>query len=505
MTQLALIRCFMVPTGTYHQQVRRAYTTEALSGQAIARLAEETARGANLTTGAVARAVGGILAPSAVPDSHISIHNGWSTTRFRFLLEFEMRLPGLNASFRKIITGFTDHDDYSRGYGNTVHIDPHSLMTVDNHITLKDMRVGGYLRSTVVSNDLVLVGDHSPSYNRSNEYSLRPTDVLGSVSSAGTVLGFQEQGQPEIIDTRMQFGAGIKNSRRSNNIASNYLSRLLTGYREAAAMSQDEDNMQQVYAVGSAHLSETSVSDDQFFYSLMQDTEFLRTGYFTYGQLAYIFPDLDAKTQIGKPVQFTGGLMPTNAMETEHWQGSNMETVYANIIATGIPAIMTECMMAYFAFTITNMTPNRYVDVFANQEPGMLVEGVDANPYMDKFRAEVINSIIPLIDPNNVVDYCITVECDVYSNLSVTVSIENGYPVVFSAPLFASSKLSPIVTGDAGRVTRLTEDISTVLAIIDGGSSQPIVTSVSQWGAQPNSSPQIITSVGASNGTSRFL
>lgn len=507
MTQLTLVRCFMVPTGTYHQQMRRAYSTNNLTGQAIALLGEETSRGTNLTSAAVARAVGGIIAPSAAPDSAIQIHNGWSTVRFRFLLEFQVQIPGVSkASFRKILSGYTDHADYARGRGNTVHIDPYSLMVVDSHITLRDTQQGGYIVSEVVSNDLLLVGDHSPSYNNSNEYSLRPTDVLGSVSTAGTVLNFQSEHEPVVVDTRMQFGGGVKYSRRSNNIPSQYLSRLMTGYREACVMANDQTDMVGLGDMASAYVRENAVSADQLFYTLSQDTEFFRSGYFTYGQLSSIFPDLDAKTTIGEPPRAQQVLGVANTMGSEHWHGSNLETVIANIISTGVPAIMVECKFAFYAFTITNMNPQRIVDVYANQEPGMMVAGLDAGPFMDQFRVNIINHLIPMVDPNNMIDYCISVICDVYDNINISISIENAPPVVFNAPLFASSKLSPIITGDAGRVSQLTEDISTVLSIVESASPQQpqIITSVSQW-SQPTVNTTNHQTPGVLHGHSRFL
>lgn len=490
--QLQLIKCVFTPTGTYHQQVRRAYTTSGMGAQAIGKMAEVTAYGNNLTPAAVATAVGGILMPSAAPEANINIHNGWQEQRFHFLLEFAMVVPGLASSFRKIITGFTDKMDLSM---NGL-MDPYMLMRINNHMTVKDMRLNGYVQTQVVDNDLVIIGDHSPSMYRSNEFSLRPTDVLGSVQTSGTVLGFQDAGDETIVDTRMQFAGGIKHSRRTNNLASTYMSRLMTGYREAVSMAQDDDNMQAVHAVGSAVVNERSVSDDPFYFSLMDNTDFLRSGYFTWGDLLHKFPDIDAKTVIHRMTTQYGGQQLTSAMDSQHWAGANHETVMATVIMNGVPAIMMECMFAYFSFMVTNMTPDGRPDVFFNQEPAMLVDGIDANMFLESFRTKLLHTVAPLLSRDNMVGYSIQVNCDVYHDMAIMVSVENQPPVPFVAPLFADSMLAPVISGDVHRVRDLTYDIGTILTTLDGGHSPAPVTDFASSFSAPT---------GAGNGYSKFL
>ena len=452
-----VVKAIFVETGTYNDLTSRPFKTELDMGT-LRSFQEATNMGQHITSSTISGIAGNVLKPSAQAQGNIAITNGWDTPRLRFILEVEFGSTSLLASTRQVVTGYTDYVGVIERGGQHI-VDPNMRLFFNNSITLRSVKEnspwGGLIeRQTVVDASQLLTGVYQPSFGGGVvTRSMRPEDLfvtagLGALANANT------------LDTRVNFASGhIKKSNRKNTFAPEYISRVVKADQMAKASVDGEATpYDHVMDEARGQVLEGLVSDDPYLKKLMDRTNMGQEASVTYGELCAIDQHLDSIAMImlrrqSDPVHHRG--------QTEHWAGSNMETLAATTLSHSVPSIMMDLMLTGVSFMATNQTLNgEYVVQIVGQKS--FTSSIDMSPYLEAFTNRLKTEVLRGITNNNLITFDLTMQIDLIGETFVRISM-NGQPHIdFMMPSFCDALSVPVLTQDPSDLYTLANDLTTL-------------------------------------------
>lgn len=504
---LNVISLKLYETGTYQDPMKRAYTTNADSNnlEELGRSLMTTSRaGANVSAASLASVASNILKPGTRPQGSAQILNGWDHVRYRFTLTIDLTGFRSKQSRRKVLTGYTDGPRAAGG-----HLDMDMLFHVNSNIEVRDSvnhtERGSYTETNVTSVDQLLVGKRDVGPRErwrgvapNTEYSLRPTDLMTTIGTRyalnsgsgfdGYQMGAEDtyanHGQDilesltgqrsgmggrvtdaEIHNVDSDFTMGACNSSRRNLSSASYLSRMLTGIRDAELMSdQYADDEAALYDIAAGSTKETG-TEDTVFTAFGRLCEFKNEGTFTTGTLLQIDPDIDSKTSIytvgGPHAMFHN----TSAMNTSDWRRADQATIVATTATNSIPGILIDKSVAVATITYTNMcsTPggDLHVAILGTEHAG-----VDEYMAEEAIRVTIFNEVIPSLTSNGAIDIWISIEVDVNEEVRITVQMEGDQQWEFAAPIFADREFTPMITSSRDALDNMASDVLNITSNI---------------------------------------
>lgn len=459
-----------IETMPYHQMVSRPFETNLRDNNVTNAFNEATDGGRTITPESVSGFAGEFLNVTAAPTGDVLIDNGWNTPRFRFILDLTILADGVMGGYgvRKIVQGYTDHTDISFGG----KVDPKMRIYFNNIMTLRESVVetpyGTNIRTSICESNQILRGESEPGEVKDASVTMRPVDVYTSLGSKD--LGYNDN---EVFDLRNSFmSEPIKKSKRNNALPSRYVADVLNAYKLTQTGVVDDifgNNETNVYDETRAHVLEDSVAIDQFFALLSQQCpDFQYSGYTTYETLCRIIPDFDLKTVMitkgaVQQIQHTQDL--TNiGMNSEHWSGSNLETVWASTFASSIPALMLNLMLTKVDFQATNQTIDGKISVGILHTESF-VSGLDLGPYLDRFINDLIAEVLVPLTKGNQIDFDLLCQVDTAGDTRFKISIGGGYHVDYINPSYCDGLIAP-TNGNFQALDNMAYDTSNLTSML---------------------------------------
>lgn len=459
---------------------RRAYNT-TVTGESLNALEIATEGGRNLSQHAISQVAASIIRPSAESEGVAGIVNGWQNPRFRFILKMKETESNGTSNIAYYI-GYTDYSEgsYTTGAGGHVHIDPQLQFHVTSVHRVRDMLgiVNGNFQTAKVTNrgahQLLFGYDASTLQNNAKTtYLMRPSDVF---SSQDTYSAMQRYGLigPDIVveDNTTNLVGGGNQSSRQNNAPGTYLFNTLKAYSYATAATEGfGDDVISFTREATAHTKDGTLFYDPFFSAMSSFNMNIRTrGQFAYNELARAYTYVDDVTTLYQPNDLQRMMANRTGhaqnflwdnTNTEGWQGSNMETVSAALLANAVPSIMLDNLGADARFSLTNMTTDGTIarQLF-NFTP--IDQCLDAPTMFNRTLDRIEQELIPTISMNNAIQFYILIDTSIYGDTMVTISLNGGPQVPYVMPTFADNVASPILTNDHRRFAAVTHDIFSV-------------------------------------------
>jgi hypothetical protein len=476
MQQAKITRLLFVPTGAYHDMALRPYTFRA-NGNDLQTLERATDGFRNLTTGALGTVAGSLLRPHTTDVGTVSIANGWNSQRYMYMMEVVYPNESVYADTDnvavkvKYITGMTDRVGDPSFSG---HIDPAMMMFIDKVIDTNEVKTGyGIRRRPVTIERYIPANVGQQRRGQEGFYSMRPRDVCSAIGNSG-IGGYVD------MDYRTSMSIAPITSHIFNDLPTNYLSRTFNAYRKVTHDVKidplNTDKAQLMYDVAGSTSDKGAISDE-FIVELTRNTELYQGSSYSYGELCRMFRGTEENTLLvdtGSMVRDIG-FGQHNPRDTEHWYGSNNETVIATIMAQSVQALMVGSLLTQAAFTVTNDTvdglpqfewqsvPQSFIQTDASLEEA-------ANYFQDRLMSEVF----PSLTQNGNLSLTLGVHSDlVASDTRIDVVYEGGPMTPYCMPSFAGSLITPVVANNRSQLDNLAVAFNDVFDHMASGIAQP--------------------------------
>lgn len=486
-------------SGTYGDQFLRGIGTE-VNGNTVNRISELMIQSGNkLAPGMLNSIAGSIVTPMSQVEGLAGIDLGWQEKRFRWRLELKIENRFGGFVFRKVLTGWTNHLGMSDLNGNPV-FDPNMMFYINNDLSLRDRQTtaaNGLGLQTVterIASDQILLGSWEK-FSHNNPLSLRPEDVTSQLASGGNIM---EMSGASVSNFYAQFMASpVKASSRRNNSPTHWLGKILRSYQSAAdAYGNDSmmvDGIDETLANATGLAKDGVLHENSFIMKLKEVSDYMDQGFFTYGQLCALFPEIGMMTNCR---MYGGGsnilVQPPMAGDSARMDNSDMTTMTMQKLMNSLPALMSDCLLDSCGFIFTNeqagcadsLTPIA-PEFFAPAVKGLHPQQL-AMDFINKFLIE----LAPILTHQGQVALTIRFISNLYGNTEITINYAGSGEYKYNLPTFADTLTSPMVTRDGRKLSQIGMDIQNLMsAVADTGVLDANTLTFSQMvqGQQPMS------------------
>lgn len=454
---LRIIALKFFETGSYNDMTIRPYKTN-LDGVSIYAFQETTQGGSQLSPTAMAGVAGQIIRPTSEAMGQAQITNGWDTRRFRFMMAVEKEGYAGTTEIQ-YLTGYTDEVGVSHGG----HLNPNMRLYFNNSIvtrrTLMQTAMGNQYVQGVREASQIILGGYQPQYNGFNmsmnnvQATMRPFDVFASLQSSQG----DPSGMTSMYDLRSSFAEGFKKSSYKNNAAPSYLSNVMTTLNDAFATAEGSEDLQGIYTKAVDSQRSEMLANDPFLSTAARNTSLMEGGSITYQELCTLSPGLDQIVD----VHTYDTIHRSNAHQrghTEHWHGSNNETVFATILSHSIPSVMMDLMITRCHITATNRTLDGSLDLRVSGTQ-TFVEGLDMSPYLQSLLSRLRHEVFRDLTMNNSIDLYVDCDINLVAESKINISVSGGPMTPFCVPSFCDGAFSPVLTNSMDSLLYLSHDL----------------------------------------------
>ena len=491
---IRVLELTLFPTKGYNDIYRRSYNTY-IDQNTENQLDEVTQGGTVLNNITVGQIASQVLQPSAQVEQQATIVHGWQTPRYRFILKIEeMGIGGIvNIGF---YVGHTEHIEGVMFNGSqNSYFDPNMMFFV-NSVNRVRVNTGSVNNSGIK----VLQPEQSQQFIYSNGaianlqtgnmgmYKMRPQDVFQSQSLLNR-LRQDNLLEPNTIDTTGAIlGIGGDISSRSNNDPTNYLTKMLKAYRYANDHNSDYGSDEEdIYQTAGSVVKEQSIYKNPFMNFMSNHSyNIISSGQFSWKELLSLCPHLDQITKVVLPSQTSNQVMHNHGItlnanmlnsanlwsneNTEHWKGSTNETIAAYMISQALPAMMVEKLIASIRLRITNQTMTGEIQYSVDavspidQIAGLLMPR-HVEELVDRLKLETLGTITQ----GGVIPFDCLIDCSVFGDTFIQISINGGPHTPLLMPTFADSAASPVITTSVDNYNKVSNDVVNLARKLIGG------------------------------------
>lgn len=457
MKNAQITKLIFVPTGAYHDMALRPYNLH-VTGDTLDRLDRATDHFSNLSTGAFAGVAGSILRPTTQSVGTLSIPNGWNERRFMFMMEVvhdNDNFVGEDTSVRvQYVSGYTD---FAGDASYSGHIDPRMRMYLSTVITTRETRQ--HFRRGVSANRY-LQQNAGQSGHGGQYFAMRPRDVCQTVGNSGL-------GDYVAVDFRTALSTRPLMSNVRNDLPTDYMARTFQSYQLSMQTAEAQDDVPTLMNNVAANTGDDAALDDPFILNLHRNTELVEGSCFTYGELCGLFRGTDTVAHV-VPAQDSMtrdiGFAPHTPGDSQHWGGSNTETVVSTIIGSSVPALMTDAMLTQVSFYISNDTVNGQPCMeWLSPPQSFMMSGESLETQATYFMNRMLQEIFRDLTNNGNMTLSLTLFSDlVMADTRMEVQIDGGDVVPYCVPNFASSLITPVIANDRAQLESMASNVNQV-------------------------------------------
>jgi hypothetical protein len=456
---IRVVELLLIDTGTYNQQYLKPYESSLDAqgtGIVVDRISEAVAKGASITSNTFLGLGTSIVAPSAGTVLPVGILNGWNNQRMRFKLTIDTT-NNAGSVVRYIYIGYTSNNNLIPGISfDGPKVDPTMVFKVN---TVTRTRVNyqitphGEQRSyTTLSTCNVLVNPNwSQVMSDTNMYMMRPMDVIShratqSLRSINT----------NFIDTSSIVTSRPEYANLAAGNISDYASSIVSNALKVGLVN-DPSNKGNPYHHAKQMASDKV--DNPLFDALCRIRGTIAAdGTFTIAELMQMDPNTDNMTAYA-PLDQNDVKQVHRSGQTCDWNGSDITTQAATIIANGIPGIMARLGLIRLALNSTNSVigsiPTTTVSgaVSVNSQVNMDVQS------FSRIKAELITRIeYDIMNPITFgfdIEYYVGINADLNGEMWISIGLSGEPPRDYVFPCFSSSAMTPVLTHDMQKAYNL--------------------------------------------------
>ena len=468
-------RLLLSPTGTYNQMVRRPLQS-AIDGVAMERLNSASLGGLNLTATALGGVASSFLQPSFQYEAFAGIENGWNQQRFTFMMEVTINQH--NTIQRRILTGYTEHND-AIIHGNGEALLPAEMMFyVNNSVILREVmaNIGGQqvCSTNQVTSDQILRGNYARGNYANSDKTMRPCDALSvNAIDFATNGAFTNGSQVIAVDHRPGFGCGIQRASRANMNPAAYLSKSLSAIQSAFGQAGNDSNIATIFNSAAGIVKEFDMKNDQLLSVIGRDSDVLVSGRFCWQDLLNMDPTINQRFQLARQASNVASPIPVhNTGDTANWDdmSTGSRAHEATIVGNCLTALMNDCYMMAVGFFATNDTVTGQWDFRYLSEPMGFSEFLDMTPYMMAFKDRFIVECLDGISMYGQRRLTIQVFADQLMDTQINLAMDSDTAMMpYCIPSHADQLFSPFVTTNNQRLLDLSRDLSNIVNNLDSG------------------------------------
>lgn len=463
--EFRVIAMDIVETGQYQDMYIRPYQGN-VDDDAIETIADRAGATGHVGSAALAGLTRRIINPRAqVDDRDVSrIAGGWTTPRLSFVLQVESVHPFTKEIRLHYITGYTDRIEIS----NSKYL-PDDLAFYINNVFSCERNIIRPKATQLITNSMVSSNDRR-SYRPTL---LRPRDVITELTNTNSL----SSGIRTDHDYR-SYARSVERSQAKNTIPSMYLSDIV-GAVASARLEQERnfdfdanvgDSDEQRFAIASSVASELSIKADNFLYTLTTDTSLSDDGYFVWGELRKLVPEVEDEPELVQYWASEGvkSTRPVSNMDGEEWGGADSYTLVATILGSGIPMLATNHMIQALSFEAHNHTIDGSIDIqifpdsvaFFARDLDVKMQRDIIERFMHELERNLLNDIAEDDGSGPIHDFFIRGSVMVMGDTYLEISMDGGEAEEYCLPTFASSMYSPVLALERSDLRNLASDIS---------------------------------------------
>ena len=374
----------------------------------------------------------------------VNIVNGWNTPRARFLMAVESMMGEILIT--TYIQGYTDYIDNSI-YGK---MDPNMKLIMNSVVMTMTTRDPVYGKEfvtrqayyNIIPDELGKGGVYQELDQDMNTKKLvRPEDVLNSL--------FLDERHEGLGATVINMADELTTSKVSNKLNSSmvkYFSRITTAFIDAKNIATNQSDRLEILANARSAVYEPDITKNPFIVAMYDLTGTMMISKFSLGDLTRLDPGV-------RPTFFPRENTPmvpfdgvNSMMETDDVADTLQplpETLKANMIANELPSYMCECMVTNLVMSMTNMNGE---NIAIPTHIQTFVDRVDAASWIEPLLAKVRLLLKPKLSDGGMTIFDAHVVADVLGEITISISLYGGHPVIYRYPCYADSLYSPVVT-----------------------------------------------------------
>jgi hypothetical protein len=480
---LTVLKLVITETGTYNDQFYRPYTA-TVDPTDMNELANRLDRFQHneITPGAVAGIANRMFVPSADVQGRIDIPNGWNQRRLSFMLELVETANPMGTAVHYIFQGYTDYP----GVTLSGAIDPQMRFIINSCISFRDAQSwtpsGVMILPQVMNNSQIMSNPWASTPLQGKPlYMERPTDVFLGIQMNNIAAEMGRDNTIVGLNTSAQLLNSAQGSKRKNNVPTEFLTKVLSSYRDANLDNSYLSNSHDVYGRAREFCNDGDVYTNPFIRYLGDQYSHTTPKDFRFPDLVNLDPTTDSKTiisTIGNAAPGAIQLHQTGA--TEYLHGSDIETMWANQIVHAVASLMSECLITKIKFSSQNMYANPFG--MAEVPPRTVIhEGksfstVNLQPYYQIFLNHFDRGIMSDLTANDVIQYELHVTVDLFGESRVEIKIGNGPMTPFVIPTFCDNLISPVISPNVDTYNQFVHGVDQVLASVSDAIGTPVIS-----------------------------
>lgn len=461
-------------TGTFNDQFIRPYVTNpSLNNRDLERIASNIAQAApngNITPVAVSGVSGSFLTRSASAEAVAGIVNGWSMQRLRFIMKVSL-VNAIGGSNTLFVTGYTDHAGVANG-----HLDPNMEFFVNNlykvRSTFTQTPVGtNHILETVGSQQIIT--DHNRQQNRNAGFNngnsdlkiMSPGDVFKALESSVLYNSAANNEYGSLVDTRFLVDYTGKTAAKGINNPNTYIAHTLNSYINGSS----EDFQEPEHSAALKHYMRSNEFENQDFWrsEFFAAIDQFRNDY-AMKSSSFSLKDIEkVDTNVRNVITFINDRPNElhSAGLTSYWNGQDLNTVTASIIASSLPTLMSEQLVSSVTITSTNSTLDGRPLTTIIHGTGFS-NHMDMRQNFDRLRSAFEMLVVKDISFNNEIGYSVQISCDLIGQTKIKIRMDGCPEQDFVFPTFCDALFSPILTTNMDSILRVSEDFSHLMNFV---------------------------------------
>lgn len=334
-------------------------------------LIEQTAQGTNLSMQALAPLANSILVPDSKATKLASIGGSYDVSRFAVQIIVEVTDSQMMSSY-EVITGYTDQFGLSMD-GGQENIDDEMLLFI-NGVSDLNREHHGERDNWTVSNITQLLTPITGTVNGETTIdnmmvAARPADTI-AVMASQVMSG---AGSRTSVSS-MLLTSGNKRSSRDNNVASCFLSKTLTSYRDELIDPSGRPEDAMLNAAASPAVSELANTASVFLRELRFRTSFNQERALSWKELRTLDATLTKRDSRIQVTRMKDSLFQTElsmVQNSQGWDSAYNESVIAKQAIATIPAWMSNRLIGEIYIEAHNATTDGSVAITLHSVRGI--------------------------------------------------------------------------------------------------------------------------------------
>jgi hypothetical protein len=491
---MELVKLVFVETAGTDLPVIRPYET-SLKKDDLDSFARATNDGKNLSSISLAKVTSPLLAPSSRRKHKSHIANGWDTNRIMFGMVVKvMNRDG--ASTYEYIVGYTDNSEHGRK-GTNATFDSEMKMFFNNitrvHMTESIHRGDRIWQPKIQAHDQILLRsgltgtDRGTTRGEDRPVTLRPTDLFKRGGADVAFGSFMRDNDSNINNTVGSFSSPIRASNISNNSPTNYMSRNLNAWMQASnspneSYMGDQNDEDQIQAT-QERLRENQPEIDPYLERIKRNTNILREGCITFGELMELNPDFDEDSQlmfVPLDNRKRGGFINNSS-----WGEDTNEAMAATIIANSLPGILINSMYSSVHGLVLNSRARFGEHKVVCSDITPFAQGMRITANWPYFESQVEHVLMEEVSCGGTFEFEAHIDANIDQYINIRIRIDGGEEASFPFPSFASSLLAPTQDIDFRSLDRMSKGVIDLAAGLSnirmsktgtGGDSNNLIT-----------------------------